>query len=69
LCEALLGTHPFPHARTRYDVTAGLLAARARLRMERTPAHERVIASMLSLEPGDRPGSADAFDHLLADLS
>jgi len=69
LCEGLLGTHPFPHARTRYDVTAGLLAARARLRAERSAAHERVIASMLSLEPGDRPGSAEAFEHLLTDLA
>jgi serine/threonine protein kinase len=67
-CEALLGTHPFPHARTRYDVTAGLLAARARLRA-RSPAHERVVASMLAIEPRDRPGSAEAFEHLLADLA
>jgi serine/threonine protein kinase len=68
LCEALLGTHPFPRARTRYEVGAGLLAARARLRAERTPAHERVVASMLSLEVADRPASALAFEALLAQL-
>jgi len=69
LCEALLGTHPFPHARTRYDVTAGLLAARGRLRVERSPAHERVIASVLSIEPNGRPASAEAFEQLLVDLA
>jgi hypothetical protein len=69
LCEALLGTHPFPHARTRYEMTAGLLAARARLRAERSADHERAVASMLSLEPNGRPASAEAFDQLLADLS
>jgi hypothetical protein len=69
LCEALLGTHPFPHARTRYEMTAGLLAACARLRAERSPVHERVVASMLSIEPEARPDTAAAFELLLADLS
>jgi serine/threonine protein kinase len=69
LCEALLGTHPFPHARTRHEMTAGLLAARARLRAERSPVHERVVASMLSIEPEARPDTAAAFELLLADLS
>jgi hypothetical protein len=68
LCEALLGVHPFPHARTRHDVAAGVLAARARLRAERSPAHERLVASMLSLEPADRPATAAAFELLLAGL-
>jgi serine/threonine protein kinase len=69
LCEALLGTHPFAQARTRYDVTAGLLAARARLRVERSPACEQVIASLLALDPADRPASAEAFEDLLTGLS
>jgi hypothetical protein len=50
-------------------VTAGLLAARGRLRVERSPAHERVIASVLSIEPNGRPASAEAFEQLLVDLA
>jgi serine/threonine protein kinase len=69
LCEALLGTHPFPRARTRYDMSAGLMAARVRLRAERSPAHERVVATMLSLEPMRRPATAAAVEPLLAELS
>ncbi|HET9270869.1 MAG TPA: serine/threonine-protein kinase [Vicinamibacterales bacterium] len=68
LCEALIGTHPFPKARTRYEMSAGLLGARARLRAERSPAHERVVASMLSIEPAARPTTAAAFERLLEDL-
>jgi hypothetical protein len=68
LCEALLGVHPFPHARSRHDVAAGVLAARARLRAERSPMHERIVASMLSLEPADRPATAVSFEQLLAEL-
>jgi len=68
LCEAWIGVHPFPHARTAQDVLAGVLAARARLRAERSPSHERVIASMLSLEPEARPATAAAFERLLTDL-
>jgi len=68
LCEAWIGVHPFPHARTVHDVEAGLLAARARVRAERSPGHERVVASMLSLEPGARPATAAAFEQLLAEL-
>jgi hypothetical protein len=66
LCEAWIGMHPFPHARSAHDVAAGVLAARARVRVERSPAHERVVASMLSLEPVDRPATAAAFEQLLA---
>ena len=69
LCEALLGAHPFPRARTRYEMTAALLAARARLREERSPLHERVVASMLAIEPADRPATAAAFERLLVELS
>jgi serine/threonine-protein kinase len=68
LCEAWIGVHPFPHARTVHDVAAGVLAARARVRAERSPAHERVVASMLSLEPAARPATAAAFEQLLAEL-
>ena len=68
LCEAWIGVHPFPHARTTHDVAAGVLAARARVRAERSPAHERVVASMLSLEPDARPATAAAFEQLLAGL-
>lgn len=68
LCEAWLGVHPFPHARTAHDVAAGVLAARARVRAERSPAHERVVASMLSLEPAARPDTAITFERLLAEL-
>ena len=68
LCEAWIGVHPFPHARTGHDVASGVLAAGARVRAERSPAHERVVASMLSLEPGSRPPSAAAFEQLLAGL-
>ena len=68
LCEALIGTHPFPRARTRYDVSAGLLAAQARVRAERSPAHERVVASLLAIDPRDRPASAAAFERLLDEL-
>jgi hypothetical protein len=68
LCEALLGVHPFPHARSHHDVASGVLAARARLLAERSPAHERVVASMLSLEVADRPATAGAFEALLAQL-
>jgi hypothetical protein len=68
LCETWIGVHPFPHARTRHDVAAGVLAARARLRAERSPAHERVAASMLSLEPEARPHTAAAFERLLEGL-
>jgi serine/threonine protein kinase len=67
-CEVLIGVHPFPHARTAHDVAAGVLAARARLRAERSPAHERVVASMLALEPSTRPATATAFEGLLAGL-
>ena len=34
LCELAAGTHPFLHARTRYDMSAGLTAARNRLRAD-----------------------------------
>jgi len=68
LCEAWIGVHPFPHARTTHDVAAGVLAARARVRSERSLAHERVVASMLSLEPAARPSTAAAFEQLLAGL-
>ena len=68
LCEAWIGVHPFPHARTTHDVAAGVLAARARVRSERSPAHERVVASMLSLDPAARPATAAAFEQLLAGL-
>jgi len=68
LCEAWIGVHPFPHARTAHDVGAGVLAARTRLRAERSPSHERVMASMLSLEVADRPSTATAFEALLAQL-
>ena len=68
LCEALLGAHPFLRARTRHDVNAGLLGAQARLRAERSPSHERVVAAMLSIEPAGRPATAAAFERLLDDL-
>jgi serine/threonine-protein kinase len=68
LCEAWIGVHPFPHARTTHDVAAGVLAARARVRAERSPAHERVVASMLALDPEARPASAIAFEQLLTGL-
>jgi len=68
LCEAWIGVHPFPHARTAHDVAAGVLAARARLRAERSPSHERVMALMLSLEVAERPATASAFEALLAQL-
>lgn len=68
LCEALLGAHPFPHARSRHDVAEGVLAARARLRAERSPAHETIVASMLSLDVAERPATATAFEALLAQL-
>jgi hypothetical protein len=68
LCEAWIGVHPFPHARTSHDVAAGVLAARARIRAERSAVHERIVASMLSLEPAARPGTAAAFERLLEDL-
>jgi eukaryotic-like serine/threonine-protein kinase len=68
LCEALLGTHPFPRARTRHDLASGLLAARVRLRAERSPAHEGAVASMLSIDPAARPATAAAFEQLLVEL-
>jgi hypothetical protein len=68
LCEAWIGVHPFPHARTTHDVAAGVLAARARVRAERSPAHERVVATMLSLDTPTRPPSAAHFEQLLTDL-
>jgi hypothetical protein len=68
LCEVLIGVHPFPHARTAHDVAAGVLAARARLRAERSPAHERIVASMLAVEPATRPATAAAFEQLLDGL-
>ena len=67
-CEALTGSHPFPRARTAHDVTAGLSTALSRLRSERSPSHERVVAAMLAPHPGDRPATASAFERLLADL-
>jgi hypothetical protein len=68
LCEAWIGVHPFPHARTGQEVAAAVLAARSRIRSERSPAHERVVASMLSLEPDSRPATAAAFERLLEGL-
>jgi hypothetical protein len=68
LCEALLGGHPFARARTASDVAAGLEAARARLRSDYSAAHERVVATMLSLDPAERPATGAAFERLLDDL-
>jgi hypothetical protein len=68
LCEALLGAHPFARARTTADVGAGLAAAQSRLRSEYSPAHARVVAGMLSLDPAERPATGAAFERLLDDL-
>ena len=68
LCEALIGAHPFPRARSAADVSAGLVAAKVRLRSEHSPAHERVMAAMLSADPAERPATGAAFERLLADL-
>jgi serine/threonine protein kinase len=69
LCEALLGGHPFPRAATRYEMSEAVQAALTRLRAECSPAHERAVATMLALDPAQRPATAAAFDRLLADLS
>ncbi|HZI80183.1 MAG TPA: serine/threonine-protein kinase [Vicinamibacterales bacterium] len=68
LCEAWIGVHPFPHARTADDVAAGLAAATLRLRSEHSPVHERLVLAMLSLDPAERPATGAAFERLLADL-
>jgi hypothetical protein len=68
LCEAWLGEHPFPRARTRQDVEAGLARALARLRAERSSAHALVVARALALDPAERPTSAAAFEALLGAL-
>jgi hypothetical protein len=68
-CEALLGGHPFPRARSGDEMTAGISTACARLCSERSPAHERVVATMLAPEAAARPATAAAFERLLAELS
>ena len=68
LCEALTGSHPFPRARTADDVTAGLSAALARLRSERSPSHERVVAALLAADPAHRPATGAAFERILDGL-
>jgi hypothetical protein len=68
LCESLLGAHPFPRARSAADVAAGLTAARARLRSEYSPAHERVVTAMLAFDPVERPATGAAFEGLLAEM-
>jgi hypothetical protein len=68
LCEALLGTHPFPRARTAAEMSAGLSVALARVRSEHSPAHERVVATLLTADPASRPATGAAFEQLLAEL-
>jgi serine/threonine protein kinase len=68
LCEALTGSHPFPHARDTKELAAGLSAALARLRSERSSAHERVVAALLAPRPSDRPATGAAVERLLDDL-
>ena len=62
LCEALLGAHPFPRARSRDEVVIGRALALSQLRRSRSDAHDRALERVLALDPAERPATAAEFD-------
>ena len=69
LCEAFLGEHPFPRARSREEVVIGRTLALSQLRRSGSESHVRALERMLALEPAERPPSAAEFAKLLAALA
>jgi serine/threonine-protein kinase len=67
-CEALLGEHPFRHARTPQHLADARTLALERVKTTCSPAHREVLARLLAPDPTLRPATAAGFDDLLASL-
>jgi hypothetical protein len=65
LCESLLGSHPFPAARSDGDFERGADAALAQVRQRPARAVCRLLASSLAVDPRRRPQGAGALWHEL----
>jgi serine/threonine-protein kinase len=65
LCEALLGRHPFPLARSDKQMAAEIGAALSTLRPAVSPALADVLTRALSMDVGGRPRSASELGDML----